>query len=535
MFKNIRFVNCLIAMMLFFFMLQVSSTGMLLSALDHDRTYFHRIQELDKQRTELTRVWTSLLRVRLQSNLAHIIDTYTNENQTFPQANRQSATQIKNAREQLKTAALSWSAYERMPHHDQKLFEEMKTSYQAYYDTLAQLVSFIERGDIDAAFAQPTQKIQGSFEMAFNHIIADIDAVNQTAVNESENSYEQLIRWVAIMLAVLLLVISLAWMGMRAMLLSPLSKIISSIRTIATGDLRHIVEGEGKNETGQLAGSLRSMQEELTRTVESIRVSAGELLTGAGEIRGASNELSARTEQQAASLVQTAASMEELTETVKMNARNANQASTLALEASATAERSGQMVTRVVNIIGDLAGGAEKITNITTLIDGIAAQTSILALNAAVEAARAGEEGRGFAVVASEVRSLAQRTAEAAREINVLIGESTDKVNVGTQLASGAGQIMDELVASVTQVASFMNEIATATDEQSRGIEQAMIAVTEMDQVTQRNAVLVEESAASATALEKLADDLTQAVSVFKLRSPTTHLMTDHTMSTAHS
>ncbi|WIF62941.1 methyl-accepting chemotaxis protein [Enterobacter cloacae] len=535
MFKNIRFVNCLIALMLFFFILQVSSTGIFLSALNHDRTYFHRIQDLDKQRTELTRVWTSLLRVRLQSNLAHIIDTYTSEHQTLSQENRQSATQIKNAREQLKIAASSWSAYERMPHHDQTLFEETRTSYQNYYDTLAELISLIERGEIDAAFAQPTQKIQSSFETAFNNIITNIDTVNQTAVNESESAYKELKRWMSIMLVFLLLVIFLAWVGIREMLLSPLNKIISSIGTIATGDLRHVVEGEGNNEAGQLAGSLRNMQGELSRTVETIRVSAGVLLSGAGEIRGANDELSARTEQQAASLVQTAASMEELTETVKMNAKNANQASALALDASETAGRSSQMVSRVVSIIGDLAGSAEKISSITTLIDGIAAQTSILALNAAVEAARAGEQGRGFAVVASEVRSLAQRSAEAAKEINVLIGESIDKVSSGTQLASGAGQIMDELVASVTQVATFMNEIATATDEQSRGIEQAMIAVTEMDQVTQKNAVLVEESAASAAALEKLADDLTRAVSVFQLGPPTTLPKTEHAVGSAFS
>ncbi|WP_324284990.1 methyl-accepting chemotaxis protein [Enterobacter ludwigii] len=517
MLRNIRVVNCLIALMMVFFVLQVSTVGVFLAALDHDRKHFHQIQELNQQRTELTKVWTSLLRARLQSNLAHIVNVYMNENNTASPLSGPSLEHVTSARKQLETAALAWSAYEKMPHHDHKRFENIKSGYLAYSASLAELIDFIERGSIDAAFAQPTQKIQYNFEDAFNNIILNIEEINQTAVTDSENSYAQLIRWMAIMLSILLVIIIIAWTGIRLKLLTPLDKLICSIRRISTGDLRHPVEGEGHNEMGELACSLRSMQAELARTVGTIRDSAKAILVGAGDISSGNSDLSSRTEQQAASLEQTAASMEELTETVKLNAQNALRGSELAMNASETAQRSGRMVTRVVNIISDIAGSAEKIGDITRMINGIAFQTNILALNAAVEAARAGEQGRGFAVVASEVRSLAQRSADAAKEINVLIAESVGRVNSGSRLASEAGQTMEELVVSVAQVAAFMNEIATASEAQSLGIEQVRIAVSEMDQVTQKNAALVGESAASAAGLEKLATNLNGAVSAFQL------------------
>jgi methyl-accepting chemotaxis protein-1 (serine sensor receptor) len=230
------------------------------------------------------------------------------------------------------------------------------------------------------------------------------------------------------------------------------------------------------------------------------------------------NDLSSRTEQQAASLEETAASMEQLTATVKQNAENARQASHLALSASETAQKGGKVVDNVVQTMRDIAGSSQKIADIISVIDGIAFQTNILALNAAVEAARAGEQGRGFAVVAGEVRNLAQRSAQAAREIKSLIEDSVGRVEVGSTLVESAGETMGEIVNAVTRVTDIMGEIASASDEQSRGIDQVGLAVAEMDRVTQQNASLVEESAAAAAALEEQASRLTQAVAVFRIQ-----------------
>ncbi|HDJ8364408.1 TPA: Tar ligand binding domain-containing protein [Escherichia coli] len=249
-------------------------------------------------------------------------------------------------------------------------------------------------------------------------------------------------------------------------------------------------------------------------------------LLGAGKIneffdqptQGYQDDLSSRTEQQAASLEETAASMEQLTATVKQNAENARQASHLALSASETAQRGGKVVDNVVQTMRDISTSSQKIADIISVIDGIAFQTNILALNAAVEAARAGEQGRGFAVVAGEVRNLAQRSAQAAREIKSLIEDSVGKVDVGSTLVESAGETMAEIVSAVTRVTDIMGEIASASDEQSRGIDQVGLAVAEMDRVTQQNAALVEESAAAAAALEEQASRLTEAVAVFRIQ-----------------
>jgi methyl-accepting chemotaxis protein len=298
----------------------------------------------------------------------------------------------------------------------------------------------------------------------------------------------------------------------------PMNRLIDSIRHIASGDLVKRIDVEGTNEMGQLAETLRHMQGELVRTVGDVRNGANAIYSGASEISMGNNDLSSRTEQQAASLEETAASMEELTATVKQNAENARQASHLALSASETAQKGGKVVDNVVQTMRDIAGSSQKIADIISVIDGIAFQTNILALNAAVEAARAGEQGRGFAVVAGEVRNLAQRSAQAAREIKSLIEDSVSRVDLGSTLVESAGETMGEIVNAVTRVTDIMGEIASASDEQSRGIDQVGLAVAEMDRVTQQNASLVEESAAAAAALEEQASRLTQAVAVFRIQ-----------------
>jgi len=297
----------------------------------------------------------------------------------------------------------------------------------------------------------------------------------------------------------------------------PLQEMLGHFDAIADGDLTTKIEVKSKNEMGTLMLGLQRMQQRLTETVSRVREGSLSIGTATTQIAAGNLDLSSRTEQQAASLEETASSMEELTSTVKQNADNARQANQLAVSASAVAQKGGTVVAEVVDTMGSIDASARKIVDIIGVIDGIAFQTNILALNAAVEAARAGEQGRGFAVVAAEVRSLAQRSAAAAKEIKHLIDDSVHKVDEGSKLVASAGTTMKEVVDSVRHVTDIMGEILAASQEQSAGIEQVNTAISQMDQVTQQNAALVEEAAAAAASLKEQASNLTAAVSIFKV------------------
>jgi methyl-accepting chemotaxis protein len=285
---------------------------------------------------------------------------------------------------------------------------------------------------------------------------------------------------------------------------------------IANGDLSVDVPVQAGDETSLLA-SMHKMQQNLRSLIWQIKQSAEDINIGAQQIAAGNTDLSQRTEEQASSLEETASSMEEMASTVKQNAENAKKANLMATEASAVATKGGEAVGQVVNTMADINASSKKIVDIISVIDGIAFQTNILALNAAVEAARAGEQGRGFAVVAAEVRSLAQRSATAAKEIKQLIGDSVEKVASGTKQVQAAGETMGEIVIAVNMVTDIVNEIAAASFEQSAGIDQVNNAITSMDEVTQQNAALVEEAAAAAHSLEDKAHDLIDSTSKFKL------------------
>jgi methyl-accepting chemotaxis protein len=287
-------------------------------------------------------------------------------------------------------------------------------------------------------------------------------------------------------------------------------------RRVAGGDLSP-VRGAKNAPAGSVLASMGEMQASLVRLIGQVRTSAGNIATGSSQIASGNVDLSSRTEQQAASLQETASSMEELTSTVKQNAENAQQASSLSANASAVAGRGNEVVGRVVDTMGDISTSSTKIADITGMIEGIAFQTNILALNAAVEAARAGEQGRGFAVVASEVRSLAQRSSSAAKEIKDLINASVQKIQDGSSLVNEAGKTMSEVTQAVARVTDIMGEIAAASNEQSRGIEQVSRAITQMDEVTQQNAALVEEAAAASKSLEDQGRQLNEAISFFRM------------------
>ncbi len=335
-------------------------------------------------------------------------------------------------------------------------------------------------------------------------------------VSDAYNSSVRIMGGIAIF--GVLMGIAIAWLITRS-ITRPLNEAVLVAQTVAAGDLSSHIVVNSTDETGRLLQALKDMNDSLRKIVGEVRLGTDTIATASSQIATGNLDLSSRTEQQASSLEETASSMEELTSTVKQNADNAKQANSLVLSASAVAIKGGTVVAEVVNTMGSINESSRKIVDIISVIDGIAFQTNILALNAAVEAARAGEQGRGFAVVAAEVRNLAQRSAAAAKEIKTLIGDSVDKVEVGAKLVDQAGSTMQEIVDSVKRVTDIMSEITAASVEQTDGIEQINQAITQMDEVTQQNAALVEEAAAAAQSLQDQAANLSQVVSVFNLGS----------------
>lgn len=302
-----------------------------------------------------------------------------------------------------------------------------------------------------------------------------------------------------------------------------LAKLSALLNALAQGDLRSQMQGEFHGVFGSMRDDSNRSMAQLTAIVRRIQEASASIQTAADEIAAGNTELSRRTEQQAANLEETAASMEELTATVKQNADHASTANRLAIEAAGVAQQGGEVVAQVVDTMEGIQRSSQRIAEIISLIDGIAFQTNILSLNAAVEAARAGDQGRGFAVVASEIRTLAQRSAESAKEIKAIVDDSTSKVSHGAGLAKKAGQTMGEIVSSVENVTTIMAEIAQASKEQSLGIEQVNQTIVHMDSTTQQNAALVEESAAAATSMASQAVGLSSAIAAFQVEGGTPH------------
>ncbi|MES2947656.1 MAG: methyl-accepting chemotaxis protein [Pseudomonadota bacterium] len=343
------------------------------------------------------------------------------------------------------------------------------------------------------------------------HDISDRDVAASMA--QSQSLRLQLFGAIALALAV---ATALA-VVMTRKVTRPLLQAVNIAETVAAGDLSSRIDVSSRDETGQLFRALQSMQDSLVTVVARVRHGSETVSSASSEIAEGNQDLSTRTEQQASALQQTAASMEQLNSAVQQNADNARQANQLAQSASTVATRGGEVVGQVVETMKGINASSRKIADIIQVIDGIAFQTNILALNAAVEAARAGEQGRGFAVVASEVRSLAGRSAEAAKEIKMLINASVERVEQGSSLVDKAGATMNEVVASIRRVTDIMGEISAASSEQSAGVSQVGEAITQMDHTTQKNAALVEEMAAAASSLKSQAGDLVQTVAVFKL------------------
>ncbi len=403
---------------------------------------------------------------------------------------------------------------------EQRLSKEIEDARKAWAGVRNEIVDLKKNGKGEEAlnilsekFAPASKLYQSKVEELLQ---SQRDQVNSFAKKIDDNFEASRNLLIALGAVSLVFTVLLAW-TLSSSITKPLTQANALATQVAAGDLTVRIEASGKDEISTLLQSLHAMQASLVEVVSKVRVGSEGVATASSEIAQGNHDLSARTESQASALEETAASMEELSSTVNQNADSARQANQLAINASTVAVQGGEVVGQVVETMKGINDSSRKISDIISVIDGIAFQTNILALNAAVEAARAGEQGRGFAVVASEVRSLAGRSADAAKEIKSLISASVERVEHGTSLVDRAGTTMAEVVSSIRRVTDIMGEISSASNEQAAGVSQVGEAVSQMDQVTQQNAALVEQMAAAASSLKSQAQDLVQVVATFKL------------------
>ncbi|QRR33892.1 HAMP domain-containing protein [Hydrogenophaga sp. YM1] len=403
---------------------------------------------------------------------------------------------------------------------ERRLFDELVAVEAKYGPVALDILDRAVKGDREGAVQRMETDCRPLLEALVKAGHAYLDFAAEQAADEVQASNASYARNRNLMLgasAVAVVAALMLALLMTRSIVGPIQEAVSVAQTVASGDLRSSIAVTRRDELGELQAALKAMNESLVRIVGDVRQGSDSIATGSAQIASGNADLSTRTEQQASNLQQTAASMEQMNATVRNSADTARQATQLATSASSAAVKGGEVVGQVVATMQDIQSSSQKIGDIIGVIDGIAFQTNILALNAAVEAARAGEQGRGFAVVAGEVRSLAQRSAEAAKEIKALIGASVGKVESGSRLVGDARAAMDDIVGQVRRVTDLISEIGAATGEQTEGIGQVNSAIAQLDQATQQNAALVEESAAAADSLRTQAARLAEVVGFFRL------------------
>jgi methyl-accepting chemotaxis protein len=451
--------------------------------------------------------------------------------QNNPDARQQLDAILEHRRKAWERIDAGWRLYEPLPQTPEEtvLWNQFQSEWKAWkvaeeqvartMTALAGNTSPERRQELFSSFFQQVSAAEPLFvrsEATLEKIVALNNAIASASIETADDSAAAARVAMATVALVALTIATICAVAITRSIVQPLRQAVSVALTVAAGDLTSVIVVSGKDETSQLLGALKQMNDSLAGIVERVRTSTETIAIASSQVAVGSQDLSSRTEEQASSLEETASSMEELTSTVKQNADNARQADALAAQASRVAVRGGEVIAGVVDTMDGINRHSSKIADIIGVIDGIAFQTNILALNAAVEAARAGEQGRGFAVVAGEVRTLAQRSASASKEIKALINESVVQVAQGTRLVGDARATMTEVVDSIRRVNDVMSHISAASAEQSSGIEQINTAVVQMDQVTQQNAALVEEAAAAAESMQNQAAQLTHVVSSFK-------------------
>lgn len=517
MFNRIRISTTLFLILIFCGVLQIGSNGLSFWAFRDGFQSLNQVEQSNQQRAALAQTRAVLLQASTALNKAGTLTALS-----YPPEEIKALMIL--ARDSLAQSGLLFKRFMATTQNageGNALQNATEKSFIQWHSDLEHQATWLESNQLSDFLTAPVQASQDDFDKNVNAWQSNIDRVLQTVGEHSQRNYHMsaVIFASMLVLAVLLTTAGLFWS--RKMIVQPLAIIGSHFDSIAAGNLARPVAVYGRNEISAIFASLKSMQQALRTTVNDVRQGSSAMHTGISEIAMGNNDLSSRTEQQAASLAQTAASMEQLTATVGQNADNARQASGIAKSAADTAHKGGEQTAKVASTMHEITASSQKIGDIIGVIDSIAFQTNILALNAAVEAARAGEQGRGFAVVAGEVRNLASRSAQAAKEIKGLIEESVTRVHQGSQLVDMAARTMTEIVSSVTRVNDIMGEIASASDEQRRGIEQVAQAVSQMDSVTQQNAGLVEEAAAATGQLADQADHLSACVAFFKLEEQT--------------
>ena len=519
MLKNLKITHGIAAVLVVFVTLLTLTGFLFYNGVSKADKNFVAAEQLTLQQQHLSDAVKTLIKTRVTINRVAIRFL---KNQQDPKSLAAMAALLEQAGKSAAAADADFKAWQALPRKEgqgEAQATQVQTAYQQMRDTMLASITFLKQGNYAGYGNLEAQAAQDQLDSAYEAWRAVNIQLMKASSEHNQRSLTDAL-WALLTIGLITGVIGVAvWIGLQKLLIGPLGRLTGHMRAISGGDLTSDIQHEGRNEMGLLIQELQQMRDALVVTITSVDDATRSIFTGAAEISAGSTDLSSRTEQQAAALEQTAASMEQLTSTVKLNADNAQQATTVSKEASATALQGGETVARVIANMDQISESSNQIAGIIAIIDSIAFQTNILALNAAVEAARAGEQGRGFAVVAGEVRSLAGRSASAAQEIRGLIDRSAERIKTGAGHASQAGIAMESIVKSVSRVTQLIEEIAASSTEQTRGIEQVCIAVSEMDGVTQQNAALVEESATAAASLEEQASYLRKTVSVFKTGS----------------